>query len=492
MVHDLLARAREQAEHAEPSTRAAALMRIGRVEFAFDSDAARRAFRLGLEAVNQITGQQRENLLQQARTLAAATDPDLLGEFPAKFPGMDPFGADMLVGTMTAHGHTQAAFAYAMRSEDSGFPYIGIVNLMMLMEKEEDRLTLFRRAIEAWRADRSDRSFDPFRARDHFNRLFHSQWRLLPEDEARDVVREIVHSELAQPDRPITATYEDGIVITSMREQKLFELIHVVRRLDGSLADSLIANHAQLAAAVRRFPDGMETMRQEAEERRKKAPKPANGESCGGSIGIGGNKDDIPYLKALLEASRDGDFGPAIEYALKEYREDSEPEGLNDVPKEFWPSTSRFRSILYSAGKRLGNDAQVYLDRVPDDELRLFAMIELAAALAGVPELRTGMQMRRQRRRASYEGLAEGTIIGSTRNAPLAGEPMRSPDGSEIRCPKCEWKPRAEVRWVCKCGHVWNTFWTNGLCPACQYQWTVTGCHRCHETSPHSEWYVRI
>ena len=43
--------------------------------------------------------------------------------------------------------------------------------------------------------------------------------------------------------------------------------------------------------------------------------------------------------------------------------------------------------FLYSAGKRLGRDGAVYLDRIPDDDFRLFAQIEFLAAVAGLPEL---------------------------------------------------------------------------------------------------------
>jgi hypothetical protein len=68
---------------------------------------------------------------------------------------------------------------------------------------------------------------------------------------------------------------------------------------------------------------------------------------------------------------------------------------------------------------------------------------------------------------------------------------MRSSDGLKIRCPKCKRTPNAKVRWVCKCGHIWNTFHTRGLCLACRRQWTVTECHRCREFSPHAEWYVQ-
>ena len=68
--------------------------------------------------------------------------------------------------------------------------------------------------------------------------------------------------------------------------------------------------------------------------------------------------------------------------------EGAHPDRPNQAPQEFWPSTCTFRSILYSAGKRLGREAAVYLDRIPEADLRLFAQIELAAGLAGLPELR--------------------------------------------------------------------------------------------------------
>jgi len=102
---------------------------------------------------------------------------------------------------------------------------------------------------------------------------------------------------------------------------------------------------------------------------------------------MAGSPRDFPYMQSLLQASEDGDFLPSIEHALEQYRKDVSPENPNQAPREFWPSTCRFRGILYRAGKRLGPDAAIYLDRIPDDDLRLFAQIEFAAALAGLPEL---------------------------------------------------------------------------------------------------------
>jgi TonB family protein len=106
----------------------------------------------------------------------------------------------------------------------------------------------------------------------------------------------------------------------------------------------------------------------------------------------------------LLQGSRDGDFAQAMEYAQQQYRDDAKPEHGNQAPVEFWPSANRFRSILYAAGKRLGEDAGRYLARIDDPNLRLLAQIELAAAIAGLPELR-GIE--RQQHRASFRARGE-------------------------------------------------------------------------------------
>lgn len=60
----------------------------------------------------------------------------------------------------------------------------------------------------------------------------------------------------------------------------------------------------------------------------------------------------------------------------------------------------------------------------------------------------------------------------------------------KIRCPKCAWQPGRDARWSCACGHIWNTFDTRGLCPACDAKWRDTQCLRCHAWSPHEAWYA--
>jgi len=66
------------------------------------------------------------------------------------------------------------------------------------------------------------------------------------------------------------------------------------------------------------------------------------------------------------------------------------------------------------------------------------------------------------------------------------------PANPRLRCPRCRWRPRRHDRWICHpgCGFVWNTFETRGRCPGCAFQWAVTTCLACHETSPHLDWYA--
>ena len=468
MPKDLLARARVEADRARGPVRAAALMRIARVETAFDGGQARITFEMGLAEARGLRGREGRALVSSARLLAAAVEPKLLHEIPTDGHGHHAgFERGMLVDVMLRHKHVDAAFEYVTDGDSFGFPFSFAGNLIHRLEDESQRVAVVRRAVAAWRSgETEDIGFG-------FNGFFGSQWRLLSPDEAREIVREIVRREMELPDEGTSAGYPDGIRITSHREHTFFELLHVLRHLDPSLAESLIAEHEQLAAAARRFPKGRETIIEESEERRRQMV--AAGASCEGGFVMSGDPRDMPYMRSMIEASRSGDYEPAIGYALEKYREDTDAENPNEAPKAMWPSTASFRSILYGAGKRLGSDAAVYLRRVPDDDLRLFARIELAAALAGLPEMPGSQMTYRPRQHRAW----------------IQGEPMLSPDGARIRCPKCDWKPSVESRWGCKCRHVWNTFLTGGLCPECGYQWTVTSCLGCGEMSPHADWYVR-
>ena len=68
------------------------------------------------------------------------------------------------------------------------------------------------------------------------------------------------------------------------------------------------------------------------------------------------------------------------------YRRESAA-GRRQVPIESRFATDAYRMILYRVGRREGASAARLLDRISDRDARLFAQIELAAALAQLPEV---------------------------------------------------------------------------------------------------------
>jgi hypothetical protein len=80
---------------------------------------------------------------------------------------------------------------------------------------------------------------------------------------------------------------------------------------------------------------------------------------------------------------------------------------------------------------------------------------------------------------------------GSRRRDPGSDSRVGQDDGhGRIRCPCCGWAPGRHDRWACTCLHLWNTFETGGVCPACGRQWAETQCPRCNSWSPHLDWYA--
>jgi hypothetical protein len=279
MLDDLLEQSRKHAEQCSASVRAADRLRIARVQSAKDVGQARITFEMALDEIRSLPSRERQILFEQAQQIAAAIAPDLLREIPPvrRFP--IEHHAETLLSIMLEHGHINAGFDYVVQFDvPFGFPFGYSANLMGKLN-DERRLTVFRRAIDAWRAPQDvelRRKHNIPREDGHagvirlghlqwnFIRLFHRHWNLLPPEEAIAVVRAIIDRELYRPDLGTSASYPD-VHITSTREHVLFEVLHVLRHLDPPLAESLIASHAQLALAAQRYPNGTETMREELE-----------------------------------------------------------------------------------------------------------------------------------------------------------------------------------------------------------------------------------
>jgi len=110
-----VADARKQAERSSPPVRAAALMRVARVQSAVDPGQARITFEMALDEIRSLPSPDRDLLFEQAQQIAAAFDYVIRCDAPFSFP-----------------------FGYA-------------VNLMHKLD-DQRRLNVLRRAMDAWRA----------------------------------------------------------------------------------------------------------------------------------------------------------------------------------------------------------------------------------------------------------------------------------------------------------------------------------------------------
>ena len=467
MSQQLLLTAREQAERSEPPVRAAALMHIARVLARSDQAAAEQLLEQGITLAKKLDGDGASLLLSNAIYLAAAVSAKHALPLYADHRRVDPFGGAVigLVNVMAEHGHIGDAIAY-LRDPLPGdrFPLHFVNNLERGCRDDETRRDLLELAFREWRnpVPREAGSEEPF-AGMALTALFGRYWNLLPREVATPVLKELVAWALdmkAQPcEYTLTENPEDP-TLGSEQEFQLFRLIPAMQHLEPDLARSVLEGHPRIAAAVERFPLGMGSV---WEGQRKYDP-------ARDDIVQIGDSELMPITEALAT-----DFDAAFRVAHESFAEDSDAKSPNHAHKECWPSAREFRHILFNAGQHQGVAAAKHLDRIPDPDLRLFAQIELCAALAGLPQL-GGLTIRRRPNRKML--------------SPAELDQMFGPIMPGIRCPKCKWTPRTMYRWSCKCEYQWNTFDTRGLCPGCGYQWESTACPQCGAMSPHSDWYL--
>ncbi len=256
---------------------------ISRAESAADVSRARRTLLEGLEVIRSLPSSVREHLLEEARGVAAAVSPELLAEIPiTRHGGRARFASINIVQIMLAHGHVDAAFDYLLRDDDeASFPFPSVGGVLQRLDPHSPecaarRMMLLRHAVEVWHRSTSGRDH---LERDHFVRLFGHFWKEFPSEEALAVARMIVAQAAEEPDTGTSAGYANEIHFTSPRQNTLFQILHVLRHLDPALAQSLIGSHDQLAAGVRRYPNGLETVNEEAETEAKR--RKADGATCG-------------------------------------------------------------------------------------------------------------------------------------------------------------------------------------------------------------------
>jgi uncharacterized protein (TIGR03435 family) len=427
MPRQLLSGALDQAERSEPVVRAPALLHIARVLNAFDHAEAERVLERGIALAEDLAEPDREVILGQAVSLAATVSPDRAIRLAPSIRDEMPGGLmSKALFDMLSHGHVAEAVHYLSDPASvDDYPFDAALQAMGRSKDEATRLQILRGAIGAVRHQMaSGQPAGLFRGPARFSWLFSHWWHLLPVDEAAEVVRDLVRKILAEPDGPIHASAGD-VRFSSTREHRLFQILGPLRHLDPALTDSLTREHPQLAAAAARYPYGQESMGAAARERvAHEPPRPPVEQPD--YILVGGRL--IPTPEALRT-----DFQEAFGLALRLHARETDPEHPNDAPQEFWPSAEAFRNILFKAGQHEGRAAVRHLDRIPDPVLRLFAQIELAAALAGLPQIggRTispGPHGFRQSMAMSARDRESGPVPMPPRAMTGPQPPMRKPD----------------------------------------------------------------
>jgi hypothetical protein len=375
MVPELLA-AMHQSEQSVPSVRAAALLRIARVLTKFDHAEAERLLERGLALLATLPKDDRSAITPQAACLAACVAPDRAFALYATIT--DSIESGKFIVDMVRHGHVSAAVEYLSQwSDERPFPYSAAQSVMSYAKDTDRRGAILRRAIRVWH-HRDDSAWHSLH---DLVQLFRYHWRTLPADEARDEVTQLVRVIRERADARINAGFggfRGKVTFSSQRASLLFELLGPLKWLEPQLADAVTDTLPELARAAALYPYGYDTKPdQEFEPPSAAALEQWKRDWTGFAL-------DMRFFR--IEDEKASDFKESFAYALRALARDMDRRRPNASPRECWPSTEHFRTILYAAGKYECASAHL-LERIHDPALRLFAQIEFAAGVAGLEQL---------------------------------------------------------------------------------------------------------
>ena len=163
----------------------------------------------------------------------------------------------------------------------------------------------------------------------------------------------------------------------------------LIEELLPEQARELVRKKRELARAIKRYPRGMKTISEEVRASSPQEKPEATTSTSSASVIMFAGREEREYAFALLAAQSTQDYGDAIKSARAAYTRDNGPNGSNNCPpKAFWPSTAMYRSMFYFMGRAAAGNTENLLNHLPDSDVRIFAQIELAAGLCGLPELR--------------------------------------------------------------------------------------------------------
>ena len=376
MTEDLLDAAMRRAEVSDPAVRAVALLRIARVLTARNQADAEALLDRGLAQVAKLSDEDSAAITPQAICIAACVAPKRGLALHAAAP--DSLPTEKFLFDMVRHGQVAAAVEYLTRwSDPREFPYHAAHDTIGHTKDEESRRDILRSALQAWHSAPTT-----WRSIASVLDLFHYHWHLLPEDEARREIRDLVRVIRQHPNEMLTASFGGArgtVNFSSYRPALLFKLLGPITRVDPDLARRVIREDPELAHAAAIYPAGHDSDRdQPVEPPSTEALEQWTREWTGFAL-------DARFFR--LDQEQTSDFRESFDHALRAFARDTSPGRPNAAPRDCWPSAEHFRTILYHAGLYEGAAGARLLDRISDADLRLFAQIELAAGIAGLAQI---------------------------------------------------------------------------------------------------------
>jgi hypothetical protein len=411
MPQQLLQEAIQRAEQTTPAVRAAALVHIARVLAVFDKNEAVRLLDRGIALAEGLPPSDRDILLPELACTAAAVSPDLAWRLAASLRNnTDPI-SDRIAITMMDHGHNaEVAHHLGGPYPEGAYPFHALLNSMGSCGNDrESQRTILRGAMKAATKDPGNLG------RYQFLEVFNYYWMMLPAHEAAEFVRELINFILDERDQQgQQRRSRDGkdVYFTSMRQCQIFDIFGPLRRLAPDLAESLIQQYPQLAKAVAIFPYGIHEFTEAP------VPAPRREKPIDPSELL--EWDFVNSHAITVEQWLKTSWEEMFEYAMVEFANDTALKNPNQAPREVWPSTQSFRTLMYKAGRYEGYQAIRRLDRISDPDSRLLAEIELIAGIVGLAQL------------------------GYSTRAPLPVEETLSAEDKEIDSPNLATLP---IRW---------------------------------------------
>lgn len=392
MASDLLVQALRQAEKADSTFQIEAKLRISRVLRVENPDQAKELFTSALHQIESLPEDAASLLWKQAGIIAVEAAPELLLSISARAGGDLASWGDQILGRLLSRKNLPLARDFVLHySHPASFPFATLGSLLRALKDRNQRRELLRKAIPLGK-----QSLD-----DSYLRVLGEFWQALPETEMMTVVEELVERIENAQDSAIQSSFYDEVFFTSLREHKLFLILHLLLYVDPFRAEQLLGAYRELAQAARRYPNGLEAVREENDP----ASTAENGFDKKGKFRISNSSElEARCFRLLYESDlTDESLQTLLQIAAEEYQQDTNTDDPNLAPKEYWFSTFRYSQIFYRAGSLLGDKASVYLDAIADADLRLIAQTEFLAGRLGLAELPS----LRMRRKKSVEGKAE-------------------------------------------------------------------------------------